>query len=67
MSSIETESAPRSAISFDSMRCATIGWSAPSIRHIIWSKRSWPKNGSYKHGGAGIWNTPTVSAAQSMS
>ncbi len=21
---------------------------------------SWPNNGSYKHGGAGIWNTPTV-------
>jgi alcohol dehydrogenase (cytochrome c) len=21
---------------------------------------TWPKNGSYKHGGAGIWNTPTV-------
>ncbi|HJZ35165.1 MAG TPA: PQQ-binding-like beta-propeller repeat protein, partial [Solirubrobacterales bacterium] len=21
---------------------------------------TWPNNGSYKHGGAGIWNTPTV-------
>ena len=21
---------------------------------------TWPKNGSYKHGGAGIWNTPAV-------
>jgi quinohemoprotein ethanol dehydrogenase len=27
---------------------------------------TWPDNGSYKHGGASIWNTPTVNPANGM-
>ncbi|MBS1882636.1 MAG: PQQ-binding-like beta-propeller repeat protein [Actinobacteria bacterium] len=27
---------------------------------------TWPKNGSYKHGGAAIWNTPTVNPETGM-
>ncbi|MGH2940118.1 MAG: pyrroloquinoline quinone-dependent dehydrogenase [Solirubrobacterales bacterium] len=27
---------------------------------------TWPNNGSYKHGGASIWNTPTVNPANGM-
>jgi quinohemoprotein ethanol dehydrogenase len=33
-------------------------WTTPSPKEI--GGDTWPNNGSYKHGGASIWNTPTV-------
>jgi len=33
-------------------------WTTPSPKEI--GGNTWPNNGSYKHGGASIWNTPTV-------
>ncbi len=33
-------------------------WTTPSPRET--GGDTWPDNGSYKHGGASIWNTPTV-------
>ncbi|HEX4732425.1 MAG TPA: PQQ-binding-like beta-propeller repeat protein [Solirubrobacterales bacterium] len=33
-------------------------WTTPSPKET--GGNTWPNNGSYKHGGASIWNTPTV-------
>jgi quinohemoprotein ethanol dehydrogenase len=39
-------------------------WTTPSPKEI--GGDTWPDNGSYKHGGASIWNTPTVNPKTGM-
>src|SRR6201996_9599673 len=39
-------------------------WTTPSPKEI--GGNTWPNNGSYKHGGASIWNTPTVNPKTGM-
>ncbi len=39
-------------------------WTTPSPKEI--GGNTWPKNGSYKTGGASIWNTPTVNPKTGM-
>jgi quinohemoprotein ethanol dehydrogenase len=39
-------------------------WTTPSPKEI--GGDTWPNNGSYKHGGASIWNTPTVNPKTGM-
>jgi quinohemoprotein ethanol dehydrogenase len=39
-------------------------WTTPSPKET--GGNTWPNNGSYKHGGASIWNTPTVNPATNM-
>jgi alcohol dehydrogenase (cytochrome c) len=39
-------------------------WTTPSPKEI--GGDTWPKNGSYKTGGASIWNTPTVNPKTGM-
>jgi alcohol dehydrogenase (cytochrome c) len=39
-------------------------WTTPSPKEI--GGNTWPHNGSYKHGGASIWNTPTVNPNTGM-
>ncbi|MCW2982354.1 MAG: quinonprotein alcohol dehydrogenase [Solirubrobacterales bacterium] len=39
-------------------------WTTPSPKET--GGDTWPNNGSYKHGGASIWNTPTVNPKTGM-
>jgi len=39
-------------------------WTTPSPQET--GGDTWPNNGSYKHGGASIWNTPTVNPKNGM-
>src|ERR1700759_352701 len=39
-------------------------WTPPSPKEI--GVNTWPNNGSYKHGGASIWETPTVNPKTGM-
>src|ERR1700760_3422810 len=39
-------------------------WTTPSPKET--GGNTWPNNGSYKHGGASIWNTPTVNPKTGM-
>src|SRR6201995_794079 len=39
-------------------------WTTPSPKEI--GGNTWPNNGSYKHGGASIWETPTVNPKTGM-
>src|SRR5882757_4102201 len=39
-------------------------WTTPSPKET--GGDTWPDNGSYKHGGASIWNTPTVDPKNNM-